>query len=316
MKFSKFFSKRKIQIPELKIGMIDKILQIEERIYDKDISEELIFEATEIYSKFVDFCETFKSPLRKYFREKISNLYLRKEVIKILIKNEKQANDAIEEIGILGNSFLKFSEIQEMNFIPTEKKNLNNLKKSSNSKDYENYKIKKNVNAMMMYKVKDEMLKKKKKGSSEKTIGTFEKFKSNDNIIEDELKSQFSLIQEKLNQRKKNSMMKDLKNKSFSILQQSNNNFKDVLLSALDKDKFELKFEKKNFEKKDKKVFNKKNILDEKEEKTDNTIEENNNEKVKKKKLTIIEKNKKEDFFNIIEEEEFDYDISQITSNN
>ena len=148
--------------------MIDKILQIEERIYDKDISEELIFEATEIYSKFVDFCETFKSPLRKYFREKISNLYLRKEVIKILIKNEKQANDAIEEIGILGNSFLKFSEIQEMNFIPTEKKNLNNLKKSSNSKDYENYKIKKNVNAMMMYKVKDEMLKKKKKDQVKK----------------------------------------------------------------------------------------------------------------------------------------------------
>ena len=306
MNFSKLFrKKKKSQVPEIKLELIDKILEIEERIYDKDITEKIIYEATEIYSKFVDVCETMKSPLRKYFREKISNLYLRKDVIKILIKNEKQANDAIEEMGILDNSFLKFSEIQGVNFISPEKndKILNN---NSNGKDYENYKIKKNVNAMMMYKVKDEML---KKNFSEPDIKTFDQFKSNDNIIKDELKNQTSLIQEKINQRKKNSMIKNsmIKEKSFSTsLLKSNTNFREALLSTLQNSKLDIKIEKKNFEKK--------NILDEKDDKTDNTIEENN-DKAKKKKLTILA-TKKEDFFNIIEEEEFDYDISQVTTNN
>ena len=90
---------------------IRTLLILEERYIRGKINKKLIEEITNIYRKFIDYCTLVKEPLRLYFQEKLEYLYLDKKVIQIIIEEENKGTSQ-EEIKMLNNEFLNFSEIE------------------------------------------------------------------------------------------------------------------------------------------------------------------------------------------------------------
>lgn len=90
---------------------IRTLLILEERYIRGKINKKLIEEITNIYRQFISYCTLVKEPLRLYFQEKLEYLYLDKKVIKIIIEEDNKGTSQ-EEIKMLNNEFLNFSEIQ------------------------------------------------------------------------------------------------------------------------------------------------------------------------------------------------------------
>lgn len=59
----------------------------------------------------VDYFEDQKNPLYKYFKDKITKLYLNKDVIKLIVRDVDK-NEIDEKMKTLSDSYLRFSEIQ------------------------------------------------------------------------------------------------------------------------------------------------------------------------------------------------------------
>lgn len=62
----------------------------------------------------MEYCQNIKEPLKMYFQEKLEYLFLNEKIFKMLLKEDNVVNEQ-ENMNILGNSFLKFSEIQNNN---------------------------------------------------------------------------------------------------------------------------------------------------------------------------------------------------------
>lgn len=163
----------------------------------------------------MDYFEKLNDPLKYYFKEKIGNLYINKDVIGLFInKGNKGEGSKIQE---LSNSFLNFSEIKEikkeskrklsqrfMNKLSFRKKN-SGKKMRSSIELYEEKKKKKQINAMMINKVVENL---ESDTDINKMSSKFGKFIKNDAIVKNTLNVQASEIEKRIFERKQKSMVK------------------------------------------------------------------------------------------------------------
>ena len=96
---------------EMNTRKIKELINLEDRISSGKINQELVEQLGNLYRQFMEYCEYIREPLKLYFQEKLEYLYLNEKVAKMLIKNENRKQQ--EEIKVLSESFLNFSEIQE-----------------------------------------------------------------------------------------------------------------------------------------------------------------------------------------------------------
>ncbi len=133
--------------------------------------------------------------LKIYFKNKISTLYLKKEIIDIVIKSDTKNNQKNELI---------YSQIEE------SLKELNMGQKPEKTQIF-----KEKVENLMMGKFNEKI--KKKSFDKHEYSGKLMKFKLNDHIIKDHLNSQKNLLDSKLLIRKQNSIIKSILKRSGSI---------------------------------------------------------------------------------------------------
>ena len=138
---------------------------------------------------FYDYCDDLKIPLKTYFKNKISSLYLKKEVMNIMLAKD---NKKIEKNELI------FSEIENsFQFI--------NEDLVSKKDIYKN-----NVEKMMIKKIS----KKFKNGKNEKKDynGKMMNFSINDDLINQNLQSQKEILNSKIFLRKQKKILQgDLK---------------------------------------------------------------------------------------------------------
>jgi uncharacterized membrane protein YheB (UPF0754 family) len=96
---------------EMNPRQIKRLISLEERIASGKINKEIIEQIGSLYKQFMDYCEMIREPLKLYFQEKLEYLYLNEKVAKMLLKQENRAKK--EDVQVLSDSFLNFSEIQE-----------------------------------------------------------------------------------------------------------------------------------------------------------------------------------------------------------
>ena len=108
MKMNIQFMRKKYEMNPRKIR---ELITLEDRISSGKVNQELVEQLGNLYRQFTDYCEQIREPLKLYFQEKLEYLYLNEKVAKMLIKNDNRHNQ--EEIHVLSESFLNFSEIQE-----------------------------------------------------------------------------------------------------------------------------------------------------------------------------------------------------------
>lgn len=162
----------------------------------------------------MDYLEAINDPLKHYFKEKIGNLYINKDVMKIFI--EKGNKGEGQSVLLLTDSFLKFSEIQDLEQTKVNKEPIRLIDRMSFKKKmkekpisafeaYEKTKAKKKLDAHMIDKVNDEMVKNKNVSYVATDIG---KFIDNDQIVKLNLDLQVSTFNSKLFTRRQKSFIK------------------------------------------------------------------------------------------------------------
>lgn len=175
----------------------------------------------------MDYFEKLNDPLKYYFKEKIGNLYINKTVINLFIHKGKEGEGKTPQE--ITDSFLRFSEIKELQETPkndSTKRFIDKLsfrKKSKrmkvrNSIDiYADKKKKKQIEAVMQHKVNNHS----ERNTEINKIGSkFNKFQKNDHMIKETLDVQISSINSKLFARRQKSMVKSWLirfSKEFSI---------------------------------------------------------------------------------------------------
>ncbi len=139
----------------------------------------------------------------------------------IRVENKKKK---VEEVPVLSNSFLQFSDIfQKENRLSENVKNLLKIPEKKFQSNFTANKYKRNLDAMMILKVNDEILKNKR--NSKKSVD-YCNFAKNDRIIRKSLNNQRSDIESKLSMRRmklsqKNSL-RDISNiQNFTLDEQS-----------------------------------------------------------------------------------------------
>ena len=90
---------------------IKELITLEDRISAGKINKELVEQISKLYKQFMEYCEYLREPLKLYFQEKLEYLYLNEKVAKMLIKQDNKNKK--QDIQVLSESFLNFSEIQE-----------------------------------------------------------------------------------------------------------------------------------------------------------------------------------------------------------
>ena len=96
---------------EVNSRKIKELITLEERVAGGKINRELGEQVGHLYRRFAEYCEYIREPLKLYFQEKLEYHYLNEKVAKMLIQQENKATR--EDIQVLSDSFLNFSEIQE-----------------------------------------------------------------------------------------------------------------------------------------------------------------------------------------------------------
>lgn len=109
---------------EINAKTIKELIILEERLISGKIKKEHLSKLSQIYKTFMEYCENIKEPLKMYFQEKLEYLFLNEKIFKMLLKEDNVINEQ-ENMNILGNSFLKFSEIQNDNQSVLDKFSLN-----------------------------------------------------------------------------------------------------------------------------------------------------------------------------------------------
>ena len=172
-----------------------------------------------IQKQLIEYFEYAKDPIKLYFQEKASNLFLRKEIVALFLEEDKSPTDPQPKVQMLSNSFLNFSEIREVNertsrhdlgsirleskvFVATPKGKQN----GETMESYDKAQLAKKVDMVMMVKVKDEMNNKETKVDT--TASKLMNFEKNDSLIASSLESQTSAVNNRLAKRKANSMLK------------------------------------------------------------------------------------------------------------
>ena len=90
---------------------IKELIILEERLIGGNLRKEHLQKLSNLYKQIMDYCEKIKEPLKMYFQEKLEYLFLNEKIFKMLL-NEDNKKKEDEDVKLLGNSFLKFSEIQ------------------------------------------------------------------------------------------------------------------------------------------------------------------------------------------------------------
>lgn len=161
----------------------------------------------------MDYLETIDDPLKYYFKEKIGNLYLNKDVMKLFV--EKGNKGEGQSIHMLSDSFMNFSEIRDLeNSTKKEPSRLidrksfvkkQGRKTKKEADNYEKAQIKKKVDAMMIDKVNNFV---QKNNDVVRIDSKFGNFGNNDSLIKNNLDSQSSVLNSKLFARKQKSFIK------------------------------------------------------------------------------------------------------------
>lgn len=157
----------------------------------------------------MDYFENLNDPLKYYFKEKIGNLYINKNVMDLFIHKGTKGKGKKEQR--LSDSFLKFSEIAELK--QSKKKNLSQRflesigvgkKNLQNSNElFEKRKKKKQIDAMLRNKVNIQ-LEREEVGMDTR----FARFRRNDQQVKETLDLQTSNLNEKLFSRRQRSIIK------------------------------------------------------------------------------------------------------------
>jgi hypothetical protein len=183
--------------------------------------------------RLVEYCEYIKDPLKLYFQEKIETLYLKKDVMRVIIEadNQRVGLEEPKKVEILSNSFLKFSEIQDIKESQLQKGSIRTIDRQANGlfdrmqtgegepiNNYASTKLRKNLDLKLMMKVNDELIRNDPGNGTARNGSKFEEFVQNDSLVKDALNNQMSMITSKLQARKHNSMIKGpLIRKQFAV---------------------------------------------------------------------------------------------------
>lgn len=162
----------------------------------------------------MDYLETINDPLKYYFKEKIGNLYINKDVMKVFI--EKGNKGEGQSVVMLTESFMNFSEIEDLQKTKARKEPSRIIDRMSFKKklgarptnpveSYEQEKLKKKTNAIMMNKVNDVVAKDRTVSYIDSDFG---RFVDNDQLVRLNLDTQNSMIQTRLFARKQKSFIK------------------------------------------------------------------------------------------------------------
>lgn len=139
-----------------------------------------------------------------YFQEKASNLFLKKEVMRVFIQDgNREKHNVGSSTEILSESFLNFSDI-------CPKPATEHSKSTAHSDEdlltkYVSDRAVKRIDCLFMMKVNDEII----RDRPATDVGTrAQVFEKNDGVFADSLNEQVSRMQSKLKQRKINSFLK------------------------------------------------------------------------------------------------------------
>lgn len=98
---------------EINVKRIKNLLVLEEQYVYGNISKKMIEDMTKLYQGFISYCEEIKEPMKLYFQEKLEYLYYNEKVFQAVVADQENVDDN-EEVALLNNDFLNFSEIAPM----------------------------------------------------------------------------------------------------------------------------------------------------------------------------------------------------------
>lgn len=98
---------------EINVKRIKNLLVLEEQYVYGNISKKMIEDMTKLYQGFISYCEEIKEPMKLYFQEKLEYLYYNEKVFQAVVADQNGEDDH-EEVALLNNDFLNFSEIAPM----------------------------------------------------------------------------------------------------------------------------------------------------------------------------------------------------------
>jgi len=135
--------------------------------------------------------------------------------------NQRVGQEETKKVEILSNSFLKFSEIQDIKESQLQKGSLRTIDRQGKVmydraqngdgdplNNYASTKLRKNLDLKMMMKVNDELIRTDQTNGTVRHSSKFEEFIQNDSLVKDALNNQLSMITSKLQARKHNSMIR------------------------------------------------------------------------------------------------------------
>jgi len=135
--------------------------------------------------------------------------------------NQRVGYEETKKVEILSNSFLKFSEIQDIKESQLQKGSMRTIDRHANGlleriqngdgdplNNYASTKLRKNLDLKLMMKVNDELVRNDQANGNVRHSSKFEEFVQNDSLVKDALNNQLSMITSKLQARKQNSMIR------------------------------------------------------------------------------------------------------------
>lgn len=205
--------------------VIKRIVALEDQLAEGELSKQGIFEIADIYSRFVDYLEFIRDPLKLYFQEKIESLFLKKAVMKAIIREDNTTNGPERKVEILSDDFLNFSEIQDINGSILQSSIRTIDQKLILPQERRESRNKKNIGLELMFKVNSEM-NKQSNDEDAKISKKFTDFKDNDVTVKESLDQQESLISNKLKDRRSRVITKE-RMKNSRYISQTMNSFAD-----------------------------------------------------------------------------------------
>lgn len=194
---------------------IKRIITLEDDLNEGRLTKDSVFEITDIYSRFTEYLEYIRDPLKLYFQLRIESLFKKKTVAKMLIEDSnKNVTGKKKNLEILSDDFLNFSEISDLRLSTSGKINFRSIdsRMSQVISNPPSSKFKSNKDTLMMFKVNDEIL---KINEQETKISTHqERFLQNDTLVKESLENQEIELSKKLRQRRNKNISKE--NMSFS----------------------------------------------------------------------------------------------------
>lgn len=212
---------------------IKRLVTLEDEFFEGKVSKDMIFELSDLYSRFTDYLEYLRDPMKLYFQAKIEGLFQKKIVMKTIIEEQNKTNEG-NEVEILSQDFLNFSDIYEL------KESRQSVMRPIDSRVSRfinpTSRFKPKTDVLMMFKVNDEMNKKKNQESFLST--NRETFEENDSLIKESLESQEIELSKKLRQRRNKVLEKENSNRSKMVTYSTKRiaSFEQTPIGLLDED--------------------------------------------------------------------------------